>query len=212
MKTLSIFKKTIFSKNFKYYDSHFSLYNSKISKYNFFTARKNTTTEKQDKVKDNDKKPEKIKIYESKYNYFSEKLVIQGSLVMLLFSSYSFLFIPMSKIFYIANFIIFMPSLFIQYKLYRENFKFVKTINLSKDKKLLELECIKGKKDILPVEEIIVEDEEIKSVKEEYEKDFFLFTNKQKKKKPLYFVPKKGNFLDENSFKIMLERRVKNNK
>jgi hypothetical protein len=210
-KVTTCFKPIIFN---KHHIHHFTTRGKflllKISKNNFSSSNNNSENTQYKKalneIKEKLKKEGKVKIYDSKYTFNSEKLMIHGSLVFLIISSTTIVISSVSLWLKLINaFFVFIPSLLIQLEYFLNNTKFVKNIILHNNNKV-QVTDMWNKNETIEIQNLskASDDPRLKEFSQTLNhQTFIIFTNKIKKS--IYHVPRDGVFWDEGVFHDIIE-------
>ena len=183
----------------------------KYSKFNISNSNSNNQNSENKKIniKEIQEKLYKegaVKIYDSKYTFNSEKLLLHSSVIFLIISSTTIFFTEVSLVLKIINFVfLFTPSLLVQIERFLNNTRFVKMIQLLPENKI-RVHKVFGKKEEINIEDLIKAEND-KRIEEQVKylnnETFIIFTNK--KNTALYHVPRDGIFLNEDLFHNILE-------
>ena len=210
-KLTTCFKPIIFNKhNIHHLTTRGKFQFLKISKNNFSSTTNSSDNTKYKKalneIKEKLKKEGKVKIYDSKYTFNSEKLMIHGSLVFLIISSTTILFSNVYLWLKLINtFFVFIPSLLIQLEYFINNTKFVKNIIIHNNNKVL-ITDMWNKNETIEIQNLskASDDPRLKEFSQTLNhQTFIIFTNKLNKS--IYHVPRDGVFWDDGIFHDIIE-------
>jgi hypothetical protein len=224
MKALNkiVFSNFKISKNYSeifYFKSNF-----KVSKFYFSTINSNSNTNINNKNNSHDKnsnfninsktfneklrKEGGVKLYDTKYTFNSEKLMIHSSAIFLLISSSAVVFTNLPILAKMINaVVVLIPSMYIITEYLLNNTRFVKAIKILPGNKI-EVHDMWNKKEVIEIRDLnkAINDPRVEKQKNYLNHQvFIIFTNK--KNKALYHVPRDGVFLNEEVFHNILEGR-----
>jgi len=179
------------------------------SKFNF--SKTTDSSKNLNEIKEKLKKEGIVKIYDSKYQFNSEKLMIHGSLVFLIISSSTIVFTNVSIWLKLINtFFLFIPSFLIQLEYFINNTRFINSLELLPNNKI-QLTDMWGGKEIIEIKNLskASDDPRIKSYNQSFNNQtFIIFTNKENK--ALYHSPRDGVYWDEGLFHDIIEGKQLN--
>ncbi len=168
--------------------------------------RRFSTTIKEIKEKLN--KEGYVKLYDSKYNFSSEKLLVQASgCFSIVFASTVFI-AKVGWMLKIVNAIFLIPCALVVVEYFVNRTRFIQTIKILPDNKL-DFITMWGKSEILEVGDMnkVNMDKRFEKVKGSLnDQTFIIVTNK--KNDNLYHVPRDGFFLDEDLFHNLTEGKL----
>lgn len=158
-------------------------------------------------IKEKLKKEPIVKIYESKYNFLSEKLLTNCAFVFSLISSSVLILFSLPIWIKITNAILLAPCILIIYESFKGATKFVKIIQLKADNKIIIYDMYSRR------EEIAIEDlNKALADPRVVDKDrlnhelFDIFTNKKNDR--IYHAPRDAMYLNENLFHNVIEGKT----
>ena len=205
MKKLFINSRLIFTSISCYSNSN-ALKHLTPTRRNFsdFNRQSNTNTNQTkftiQHIKEKLDKENSVKLYDTKYEYSSEKLMIRSSVIFTIIFGGTIFFTSVPMWIKVINVIGLIPCVLIQIQSLSNKIRFINTIKLLKEG-MLEIIDFRGTKEIVYIKDLLTvnNDSRYENIRDTLnDEQFIIFSNQ--KNSVLYYVPREGAFVNEDLF------------